>query len=45
MEGICVATRKLPEYEVAAIRTGQYLFGYASLDTGIWEAEFRYDGR
>ena len=41
----CVVSRQLPEYEVAGIRTGQYLFGYASADTKIWEAEFRYDGR
>ena len=39
--GICVARRQLPEYELAGIRTGQYLFGYASDDTEIWEAEFR----
>ena len=43
--GICVASRQLPGYEIAAIRTGQYLFGYVSLDTDIWEAEFRYDDR
>ena len=42
---ICVASRQLPGYEIAAIRTGQYLFGYVSLDTDIWEAEFRYDDR
>ena len=42
--GTCVVSRQLPEYEIAAIRTGQYLFGYASDDTKIWEAEFRYDG-
>ncbi len=45
VEGTCVVSRQLPEYEIAAIRTGQYLFGYASDDTEIWEAEFRYDGR
>ena len=41
--GTCVARRQLPEYEISGIRTGQYLFGYASDDTEIWEAEFRYD--
>ena len=41
--GTCVVSRQLPEYEVARIRTGQYLFGYASADTKIWEAEFRTD--
>ena len=45
VEGTCVVSRQLPEYEIAAIRTGQYLFGYASDDTKTWEAEFRYDGR
>ena len=43
VDGICVATRQLPEHEITAIRTGQYLFDYASLDTEIWEAEFRFD--
>ena len=43
--GICVVSRQLPEYEIAGIRTGQYLFGYASDDTEVWEAEFRYDGQ
>ena len=41
--GACVVSRQLPEYEIAGIRTGQYLFGYASADTKIWEAEFRTD--
>ena len=41
--GTCVVSRQLPKYEVARIRTGQYLFGYASADTKIWEAEFRTD--
>ena len=41
--GTCVVSRQLPEYEVARIRTGQYLFGYASADTKVWEAEFRTD--
>ena len=44
-DGTCVATRQLPEYEIAAIRTGQYLFDYASEDTAIWKAEFRSDGQ
>jgi len=44
-DGTCVAIRQLPEYEIAAIRTGQYLYGYASEDTEFWEAEFRFDGQ
>ena len=44
-DGTCVATRQLPDYKIAAIRTGQYLYGYASEDTEFWEAEFRLDGQ
>ena len=43
VDGICVTTRRLPEHEIAAIRTGQYLYGYASEDTQFWEAEFHFD--
>ena len=45
VDGVCVTTRQLPEHEITAIRTGQYLYGYASEDTQFWEAEFRFDGQ
>ena len=45
VDGVCVTTRRLPEHEIAAIRTGQYLYGYASEDTQFWEAEFHFDGQ
>ncbi len=34
----CVATRELPEYDIAAIRTGQY-----TDDGRLWEGEYRFD--
>ena len=45
VDGVCVTTRRLPEHEIAAIRTGQYLSEYASEDTQFWEAEFHFDGQ
>ena len=34
----CVATRELPEYDIAAIRTGQY-----TEDGRLWEGEYRFE--
>ena len=43
--GTCVAARQLPEYEPAAIQTGQYLYDYESDEGKIWVAEFQFDGQ
>ena len=43
--GTCVTMRLLPEYEIAAIRTGQYLYDYEFEEGGVWEGEFRFDGQ
>ncbi len=36
---VCVARRELPEYALAAIRTGQYIRG----EGRVWEGEFRLE--
>ena len=36
-EGKCIATANLPDYEIARIRTGQYIPGE---DQKLWQAEF-----
>ena len=43
--GTCVTMRLLPEYEIAAIRTGQYLYDYEFEEGKVWEGEFRFDGQ
>ena len=37
-DGKCLATVELPDYEIAAIQTGQYIPG----ESRIWQAEFPY---
>ena len=37
--GKCVMTANLPDYDIARIRTGQYVLG----EGRIWEGEFRYN--
>ena len=36
--GRCVVERRLPDYPIASIRTGQYIYGGAKL----WEGEYRF---
>ena len=40
LDGACVARVPLPSYDIAVIRTGQFVRG----EGAVWEAEFRADG-
>ena len=39
----CVALRKLPDYPITRVRTGQYLFNWNGSITRLWEEEIRFD--
>ena len=41
LDGACIARVPLPSYDIAAVRTGQFVRGEGS----IWEAELRVGGR
>ena len=40
LDGACVATVRLPNYEIARISTGQYTLGEDGVATNLWIAEF-----
>ena len=40
LDGVCIATTRLPDYEIARISTGQYVFGDDGVATNLWISEF-----
>ncbi len=39
-DGRCVATRRLPDYDIARIRTGQF-----TAEGQLWKGEHRFGGK
>lgn len=44
LDGACIATTRLPDYEIARISTGQYVFDDKGVVTNLWIAEFPVGG-
>ena len=44
LDGACIATARLPDYEIARVSTGQYVFGDDGVVTNLWIAEFPVGG-
>ena len=42
LDGACIATTRLPDYEISSISTGQYV--YDGVATNLWIAEFPVGG-
>ena len=44
LDGVCIATTRLPDYEIASVSTGQYVFNDDGAPTNLWIAEFPVGG-
>ncbi len=40
LDGACIVTARLPDYEIASVSTGQYTFDDDGVATNLWIAEF-----
>ena len=44
LDGACAATVKLPDFEIASVSTGQYIYEEDGVLTNLWSVEFPVDG-